>query len=1051
MAKKQIVNVYKRADDGSKIPSEILQGKTIQSLLTDPDNRMIWIEGMPFGNSYVSTKDDENPIHSEVFNDFEHNVALGDYSHAEGYVTKAFGNNSHAEGQKTEAQEVNSHAEGYNTIASGYASHAEGSETVASGDYSHTEGYDTRASGTNSHSEGCATLSEGNNSHAEGNMTEALGESSHSEGYETNASGKYSHAEGQNTEALGEGSHSEGYETIANGDASHVEGYKTYTEQNYSHAEGQETYTDGVAAHAEGYRTKAEENYSHAEGYKTIAKGTSSHAEGCETEAQGDNSHTEGFYTTAAGNCSHAEGSETIASGDYSHTEGNSTEASGIASHAGGNCSNASTLGSFVHGNSLIVSNDYEVSFGQYNETLSTVTNETGAKTIFSVGIGTDDENRKNALNIRENGAVYIYGINNDLATILQKDEAINYYTCLLYNDLIELIKNEQLIPNAFYRIIDFRTSVNVSHLTTENIQYDIIVKAISKNTIYDTAILLRHQTNIDRSMIYSNKNLVLEVEDQKTYRITESNILFNDISSNIDLSKYFVKYSLRNDNNRYTWTSNYSENNYNKALIDGVEYIFKDGSWKDAENNTVEINPTYNQITWKFTGVIYDMVDEFGNRCPYDFKSIKFVDPSLALSSKFTFNSPSGTDASNTGKCLHNIIGDFHDNDGNLKIAFNTFNQNTDTDRIWYNVISSESSNNEFYGDCIQNTICGECSKNKFINSSYNVLNTNCTKNTLDSSENNILKSSCEENYIKSSNYNELHESCKLNKFYSQADNNILHIRCTENKLYEKSSNNVLGATSSNNEFYEGSTFNSIGDNCTFNIFEKNSYRNCLGSNSSKNIFKSFTNDSTQEITACTYNILGKNCADNILNFGCNSNKFGDNCNENVLESYCSFNTFGNECDNNKIMDNSIYNSFADYCKDNILGQYNKYNIFEQNCRFNTFVSLSSKIEDPEIINYNSLPIKSYCHYNQFKAGCCYNIIMNDLTGIFRNIIVRKGVSGLNDKFPNFIHVQSIEQDYETEIGFTTTEAIGVQQVNMFDFASEKYLSTIFDSIFEI
>ena len=133
------------------------------------------------------------------------------------------------------------------------------------------------------------------------------------------------------------------------------------------------------------------------------------------------------------------------------------------------------------------------------------------------------------------------------------------------------------------------------------------------------------------------------------------------------------------------------------------------------------------------------------------------------------------------------------------------------------------------------------------------------------------------------------------------------------------------------------------------------------------------------------------------------------------------------------------------------ILGQYNNYNIFEQNCRFNTFVSLSSKIEDTENINYNSLPIKPYCHYNQFKAGCCYNIIMNDLTGIFRNIIVRKGVSGLNANFPNFIHVQSIEQDYETEIGFTTTEAIGVQQVNMFDFASEKYLSTMFDSIFEI
>ena len=67
----------------------------------------------------------------EIFNDYIHNVATGDYSHAEGYGTTARGNFTHAEGYGTTARGNFTHAEGYGTTASGMYSHAEGFITIA--------------------------------------------------------------------------------------------------------------------------------------------------------------------------------------------------------------------------------------------------------------------------------------------------------------------------------------------------------------------------------------------------------------------------------------------------------------------------------------------------------------------------------------------------------------------------------------------------------------------------------------------------------------------------------------------------------------------------------------------------------------------------------------------------------------------------------------------------------------------------------------------------------------------------------------------------------
>ena len=128
-------------------------------------------------------RDDNGNTLGEIFNDYEHNEATGEYSHAEGYSNQASGNRSHAEGYCTEASGTVSHAEGDHTQAQGPRSHAEGYMTIATGNNSHTEGYYTEANGMDSH--------------AEGNHTYANAAGSHSEGLGTVASSSYQHVHGK--------------------------------------------------------------------------------------------------------------------------------------------------------------------------------------------------------------------------------------------------------------------------------------------------------------------------------------------------------------------------------------------------------------------------------------------------------------------------------------------------------------------------------------------------------------------------------------------------------------------------------------------------------------------------------------------------------------------------------------------------------------------------------------------------------------------------------------------------------------------------------------
>ena len=188
-------------------------------------------------NVTYSGTDYECGAGAERFNDYDSNLAVGVYSHAEGYQTVAIGTQGHAEGVQTKSLGNYSHAEGSGCEAQGQASHAEGSGTKATGDISHSEGGGTTASGIQSHAEGSQTKATANNAHAEGANTEARG--------------SYAHAEGVSTLAGGDASHAEGAVTHANGSYSHTEGTGTSASSSNQHAQGKYNVDDPYGKYAD--------------------------------------------------------------------------------------------------------------------------------------------------------------------------------------------------------------------------------------------------------------------------------------------------------------------------------------------------------------------------------------------------------------------------------------------------------------------------------------------------------------------------------------------------------------------------------------------------------------------------------------------------------------------------------------------------------------------------------------------------------------------------------------------------------------------------------
>lgn len=297
-----------------------------------------------------------------------------------------------------------------------------------------------------------------------------------------------------------------------------------------------------VSVIAGGYGNNVSGSYSFAEGQGNTVTANTGHAEGTNNTASGKGAHAEGANNTASGDYSHAEGwgaaaQNNLALGDASHVEGVLTTAQNKGEHAEG-CSNVSHKASDTYGDA--------------------------GNTISSIGCGKNDGvNKQNAVEVMQNGDVYVKGIggyngtdiktqNIDILTLAEVIDALQPMKSLTYAELVTLVSEGKLVAGKKYRITDYVATTTEEGSMSANHPFDIIVTALDNNTLDTKASALPHEGD--------------------TY------------FANVSMSEWQIWYSIDNDTNRW--------------------------GWADETNGK---------------GVIYRMIDEFNNDVGYDFKGIVF------------------------------------------------------------------------------------------------------------------------------------------------------------------------------------------------------------------------------------------------------------------------------------------------------------------------------------------------------------------------------------------------------------------------------------------
>ena len=304
--------------------------------------------------------------------------------------------------------------------------------------------------------------------------------------------------------------------------------------------------------------------------------------------------------------------------------------------------------------------------------------------------------------------------------------------------------------------------------------------------------------------------------------------------------------------------------------------------------------------------GVIYRMIDEFGNDCPYDFKNIQFYRqwdeakqlwrtipngntgvPCYTFSSEGSSSTTSFTDMSLSAS--NNVY-------SNVIKEYISSNKQTLNNICFFGTLCNK---NTFGADCRENTFGNKCSSNAF--GSYCFLNSfgnECNYNSFESEFNqNSFGSGCSYNLFGSGCYiNSFDNGCHLNSFGSGCHHNSFDSGCHLNSFGGGCHNNSFGIECDRNSFGSDCNNNSFGNNCDYNSFENNCYSN------------SFRND-------CNSNSFGNNCYSNSFVNECNSNSFGNNCYRNSFGSNCYSNSFGGGCNRDSFGNDCSYNSFGNSC----------------------------------------------------------------------------------------------------------------------------------------
>ena len=253
--------------------------------------------------------------------------------------------------------------------------------------------------------------------------------------------------------------------------------------------------------------------------------------------------------------------------------------------------------------------------------------------------------------------------------------------------------------------------------------------------------------------------------------------------------------------------------------------------------------------------GVIYRMIDEWNNDCPYDFKNIQFKRYKITSS-----NSSSLVGSYLATKAISDIGLEIDNNDSKMFYTFSYLGELDeqsaykggvleDASLIGNTLQSDDSSPYGVHGNTIKYYFDFGIENSKPIQNLNNIVFLTYMEGTY---------YGCHSNSFDINNCNiSFGNNCSNNSFNADNESIIFDEDCIYNSFYS-CTNTILGGGCLSNLFNEGCSGNVFGSNCSYNYFGVSNYQN------------SFGND----------------CSNNCFNCDCNNNVFGNNCSLNTFDS---------------------------------------------------------------------------------------------------------------------------------------------------------------------
>ena len=384
--------------------------------------------------------------------------------------------------------------------------------------------------------------------------------------------------------------------------------------------------------------------------------------------------------------------------------------------------------------------------------------------------------------------------------------------------------------------------------------------------------------------------------------------------------------------------------------------------------------------------GVIYRMIDEWQNDCPYDFKNVQFK--------RYWAD---GFDITQNEGELPNII-----LKGYYGIAFHTniFPEVIDTNDSLFcftftrlnNILSDYEKGSVQQSNVLDESIQTEGfdidKDDDKLNdlTAYNFHN-RCRNNILKPTETGLLVDT--KKYMALVLLNNVFITVKVvvngYEVYQPSFDNTLGVSCVNNTFGNNCFYNSFGGGCNNNSFGNGCSLNSFGNNCSGNFFGNNCSGNFFGNSCLLNFFGNSCDDNSFG-NNCSLTSFGNNCRGNFFGNSC-SILFGNGCEYNSFGNGCSGNSFGNNCSGNFFGNSCQDNSFGNGCVNNSFGNSCDGNLFRNNCSINSFGDNCDNNAFENYFQYNALG-NDIQHIEILTEKIYHTQVLNGIKGVSHNTL---------------------------------------------------------------